>query len=336
MRRILLDFTLTRAAGAGRASANRSRTCDRASSPAWDAAGLLEHRVIDGSKRYFNRAPSNLFRLSARGSRAARAADAVQRRAARDGPSPSPGDSRCGAREPTRPASRPARARHAVAHRRGRRGAGGRDGSRLDSVSACAAGPAGRHPLRRQRARAAHRSRPNRRCSAPSTSSAPRSAGKPTTFSVTYELTIFGQYHPIDPDEGRCPSTPSRELAPYLGERAAAHRVHRRPAQVLARGRRRRDAIRIASRRSCSLAVDRIPWAGALEYSTITQHQRLRAARGPRRLRPADAAADDAAAPQRHSGALAVGHGSSPTATTTTCTTGAGCTSRRTAGCRWT
>ena len=32
---------------------------------AWDAAGLLEHRVIDGSKRYFNRAPSNLFRLSA-------------------------------------------------------------------------------------------------------------------------------------------------------------------------------------------------------------------------------------------------------------------------------
>ncbi|HSJ39951.1 MAG TPA: hypothetical protein VK955_02725, partial [Xanthobacteraceae bacterium] len=31
---------------------------------AWDSAGLLEHRVIDGSKRYFNRAPSNLFRLS--------------------------------------------------------------------------------------------------------------------------------------------------------------------------------------------------------------------------------------------------------------------------------
>ena len=42
---------------------------------AWDAAGLLESRVIDGNKLYFNRAPSNLFRLSAE----ARARRAVSR-----------------------------------------------------------------------------------------------------------------------------------------------------------------------------------------------------------------------------------------------------------------
>ena len=39
---------------------------------AWDAAGLLEHMDIDGERRWFNRAPSNLFRLSAEAARAQR------------------------------------------------------------------------------------------------------------------------------------------------------------------------------------------------------------------------------------------------------------------------
>ena len=64
MRRIELDFSL---------SEQQARDKVREKIPdlkpedfaAWDKAGLLEHRVIDGSKRYFNRAPSNLFRLSA-------------------------------------------------------------------------------------------------------------------------------------------------------------------------------------------------------------------------------------------------------------------------------
>ena len=63
MHRIELDFSLTE---------QQARDRVRAQIPdlqpeefaAWDSAGLLEHRVIDGSKRYFNRAPSNLFRLS--------------------------------------------------------------------------------------------------------------------------------------------------------------------------------------------------------------------------------------------------------------------------------
>src|SRR5690606_6857228 len=30
----------------------------------WDQAGLIEARVIDGARRWFNRGPTNLFRLS--------------------------------------------------------------------------------------------------------------------------------------------------------------------------------------------------------------------------------------------------------------------------------
>ena len=115
---------------------------------------------------------------------------------------------------------------------------------------------------------AQHRSHPNPRCSARSTWSARPLAGQPTTFSVTYELTIFGQYHPIDPAKV-APSQPTPRARAVPGRARAAHRVHRRLAQVLARGRRRRDAIPIASREKLFLAVDRIPWAGALEYSTI-------------------------------------------------------------------
>src|SRR5688572_1148709 len=64
MRRIRLDFSLT----AEDAQARLRRQVPDLSSTefaAWDAAGLLEHQVIDGQTLYFNRAPSNLFRLSA-------------------------------------------------------------------------------------------------------------------------------------------------------------------------------------------------------------------------------------------------------------------------------
>src|SRR5688572_33330682 len=64
MRRMRLDFSLT----AEDAQARLRRQIPDVSSAefaAWDAAGLLEHLTIDGRTLYFNRAPSNLFRLSA-------------------------------------------------------------------------------------------------------------------------------------------------------------------------------------------------------------------------------------------------------------------------------
>ena len=69
----------------------------------------------------------------------------------------------------------------------------------------------------------------------------------------------------------------------------------------------KRNPYRIAQK--LFAAVDRIPWAGAREYSTISNISDYALHAGHARLRPADAAADDAAAAQRHSGALAVGLG---------------------------
>ena len=64
MRRIRLDFTLT----AEDVKAQlRKQIPDLTAEEftAWDAAGLLERKTIDGETRYFKRSPSNLFRLSA-------------------------------------------------------------------------------------------------------------------------------------------------------------------------------------------------------------------------------------------------------------------------------
>ncbi len=63
MRRIRLDFSLT-AEDAQARLRRQIPDLTPAEFAAWDAAGLLEHQVIDGRTLYFNRAPSNLFRLS--------------------------------------------------------------------------------------------------------------------------------------------------------------------------------------------------------------------------------------------------------------------------------
>ncbi|MEO6365791.1 MAG: transglutaminase domain-containing protein, partial [Luteimonas sp.] len=63
MRRIHLDFTLTADDAKARVRQQVPDLRD-AEFAAWDAAGLIEHLVIDGQTRYFSRAPSNLFRIS--------------------------------------------------------------------------------------------------------------------------------------------------------------------------------------------------------------------------------------------------------------------------------
>ena len=152
------------------------------------------------------------------GPRAAREADAVQRWAARKGPTSSPGDSRCGARERQDAASRLAafasrsRSRSSpMPCRRARRFARGCRYPRAlpgqqEDIRFVSSEPA-QHTL-------APESTLQRTVYFERTAS----AGKPTTFSVTYELTIFGQYHPIDPAKVT-QVEPTRELAPYMGER---------------------------------------------------------------------------------------------------------------------
>ncbi|MGH8196216.1 MAG: transglutaminase-like domain-containing protein, partial [Woeseiaceae bacterium] len=96
----------------------------------------------------------------------------------------------------------------------------------------------------------------------------PAQAGKPTVFSIDYELTLFNQYHEIDADRV-VPAEITAELAPFVAER---------PPHVVFN-----DSVRLLSRQIVGdethpwriaqklfAAVDEIPWAGAREYSTIT------------------------------------------------------------------
>src|SRR3546814_7159139 len=63
MRRILLDFTLDESEVEARVRKQIPDLTD-AEFAKWRDAGLFERQVIDGRTLYFNRSPSNLFRLS--------------------------------------------------------------------------------------------------------------------------------------------------------------------------------------------------------------------------------------------------------------------------------
>src|SRR3546814_539051 len=54
----------------------------------------------------------------------------------------------------------------------------------------------------------------------------PAQAGEPTEFSVTYELTIFGQYHDIDPGKVVAPAI-TLDLASHVAERAPHQEIGR-------------------------------------------------------------------------------------------------------------
>ena len=268
MRRILLDFTLT----AEDAQARLRRQIPDLSSAefaAWDSAGLLERQVIDGRTLYFNRAPSNLFRLSEA---------AVKRRASStppwtDGPTETANAHHREVRDQAL-----ATGKHAVAPRQVRV-----TYSLIVNPDAVPNGETLRAWLPFPRAlpgqqenvrliestpAETHTSRRSRRCSARFTSSSvPRRASRPK-FSITYELTVFGQYHPIDAAKvGPASRTP--ELAQYLAERPP-HIVFTPAIRKFSREvvGAETNPYRIAQK--LFAAVDRIPWAGAREYSTIS------------------------------------------------------------------
>lgn len=266
MRRILLDFTL---------AIDEVKTRVRKQIPdlsddefaRWDAAGLFEKQDFDGRVLYFNRSPSNLFRLSAE----ARARRSEQTPFS-DGPMEAPNAHHREVRD------------KAIAS--GRSGVAPRRIQVTQSITvAPGVVPVGKIvrawiPFPREIAGQQESIRlisgsPGQPQLAPASAlqrtayfQTPSLAGKPTKFSITYEMTVLGQYHPIDPQKVRA-LTITPELEPFLVERAP-HVVYTddlRAFSARAVG-AEKDPYRIAQK--LFAAVDAIPWAGAREYSTIS------------------------------------------------------------------
>ncbi|MCX7512826.1 transglutaminase-like domain-containing protein [Frateuria sp. STR12] len=266
MHRILLDFTLTATEAKARIRKQIPDLTD-AEFARWDQAGLLEHMVIDGRTLYFNRAPSNLYRLSAE----ARARRAVQAPIT-DGPNETLNDHhRAALREALASGQTgvlPMRVRVTqtvtvnpdavpsgetlkawIPYPRAIPG-------QQDDIRLVASTPAG--------ARVA----PTDTLQRTAYMEAPATAGQPTVFKLTYELTLRAQYHPVDPDKV-VPATITPELAPFVSERAP-HIVFTDDLRAFSRKvvGDEKNPYRIAQK--LFIAVDRIPWAGAREYSTIS------------------------------------------------------------------
>ena len=267
MRRILLDFSLDRPAALARLRRDIP-DLGEAEFDRWDAAGLIEARVIDGERRWFNRGPSNLFRLSE---------EARARRATPPRFYDSPLEVAVHPHHREVREAALASGERAVAPRRVRV-----TQSLEVKPDAVPAGETVRAWLPFPRAIEGqqediallsttpgdHRLAPESALQRTVYMEAPAVAGEPTRFSVSYELTIHGQYVDIDP-ERVVPATITPELAPFVAERAPhvvfSEAMRLKSAQVVGD---ETNPYRIAQK--LFAAVDSIPWAGAREYSTIT------------------------------------------------------------------
>lgn len=266
MRRILMDFSLDEAAAKARLRRDIPDLTD-GEFARWDQAGLIEARVIDGERRWFNRGPSNLFRLSA---------EARGRKATPPVFYDSPLEFAHPHHQEVRDAAM-ATGERAVAPRRVRitqsltvepdqvpEGEVLRawlpfpraiDGQQED-IELLATTPA------------AHQLAPESALQRTVYLEAPALAGEPTGFSVTYELTIHAQYNDIDPSRV-VPAEITPELAPFVAERA--------PHVVFTDAMRLQSAAVVGDETNPYLVakklfdyVDSLPWAGAREYSTIS------------------------------------------------------------------
>ena len=266
MRRILLDFTLDEQTAKARVREKIPDLRDQEFAR-WDAAGLIEHQVIDGRKLYFSRAPSNLFRISA------------EARARRKEQTPfldGPMEFANAHHRQVRDAALGAIDRDAAARRI-------RVTQSLTvEADAVPAGETVRAWVPYPRAIPGQQegirfieSSPAAHTIAPETTmqrtvylEKPAKAGSPTVFSITYEITIRGQYHAIDPEKV-VPAPLTAELAPFVEERPP-HIVFTPAIRELSRKivGEEKNPYRIVQKLYAE--VDKIPWAGAREYSTIT------------------------------------------------------------------
>jgi transglutaminase-like putative cysteine protease len=266
MRRMRLDFRLDRPAleAALRREVPDFTAADLAR---WDRPGLLERLTIDGEPRWFAHAVPNLFRVSAE-ARARRRADAPP---PREGPMERLGEHHRKVVAAARPdgrssASRRVRVTQALE-------------VEADAVPAGAVLrawiPYPREIEGQQTDLVLHATTPALRHVAPATAlqrtvylERPALAGKPTLFSIDYELTVHGLHHRLAPGTG-VQAVASSELETFTAERPP-HVVFtpalRRFSQRVVGD--ERDPVRVAQK--LFAAVDRIPWGSAREYSTIS------------------------------------------------------------------
>ncbi len=266
MRRILLDFTVEEAALKAQL---RKKIPDLKDDEfeRWKAHGLFEQQLIDGHVMYFKRAASNLFRLSA---------EALARRSEQTPLLDGPMEAANAHHREILDAARPGH----------ERGVASRKLEVTQSLSVHAdAVPAGeivRAWIPYPRALPGQqdsiefiKSQPGKHEIAPESAlqrtvylERKAEAGKPTEFSISYKLTISAQTHAIDADKVIAAKiTP--ELAPYIAERPP-HIVFNEALRLFSRQivGEEKNPWRIAQK--LYTAVDQIPWAGAREYSTIS------------------------------------------------------------------
>lgn len=265
MHRMQLDFSLDR---------ERAMAAVRRSIPdlredefrAWDEAGLIEHLDIDGQRRWFNRAPSNLFLVS----------DAAAARRAPTIKPPAPGPFEVVTPHHLEVLKAAQAGATSIAPRRVRV-----TQSLKVRADAVPAGETVRAWIPYPRAIPGQQQDIRWLGSVPAGAQiAPEAtlqrtaylerkavAGTPTEFSVSYEVTIHARHFAIDPDAVQ-PTPDDPALAPYLAERTP-HIVFTPALREFSRRvvGDETNPYRIA--RKLFDAVDRIPWGGAREYSTI-------------------------------------------------------------------
>lgn len=226
----------------------------------WDAQGLFERMDIDGQRLYFDRTASNLFRISA------------EARARRANPKPFVGSPL----ESVHPHHRAVVAGTATPNRV----------RIVQSLSVDAdAVPAGetvRAWIPYPRAIPGQQedivllgSEPVAHVLAPESTlqrtihfEKPARAGEKTEFQVSYELTITARRFDVDADKV-VPAGITAELAPFVAERAP-HVVFTDDLRAFSRQVVGDETNPWKIARKLFDAVDRIPWAGAREYSTIS------------------------------------------------------------------
>jgi len=270
MQRMRLDFSLTADQVEAKVREQIPDLTD-AEFARWDARGLFEHLDIDGQRLYFNRSPSNLFRLSAE----AQAKRKVQTTLIASGLPDEVNDNYIDydrkviaqAKATGKTSVLPQRVRVTQ--------------TLTVDADAVPAGKTVRAWIPYPRADKGQQedirfvsSEPSAHQIAPESAlqrtvflEQPAQAGKPTVFKITYEVTLYAQYHAVDPAKVQ-PGKIMPELAPYVAERAP-HVVFTEPLRVFSK-----QVVGDATNpydiaRRIYAAVDDIPWAGAREYSTI-------------------------------------------------------------------